>query len=27
VTNKIATSGSRTNDRTFFIQVRDTSEI
>lgn len=27
VTNKIATAGSRTNDRTFFIQVRDTSEI
>lgn len=27
VTNKISTAGSRTNDRTFFVQVRDTSEI
>ncbi len=27
VTNKILTSGSRTNDRTFFIRVADTAEI
>lgn len=27
ITNKIATSGSRTNDRTVFLWVRDTTEI